>query len=227
MHIKIDSLLDGAKRAKGVTVIIDVFRASTTAAFVLQNGAKRILPVATAEEGLLLHQKHPDYISIGEHRGAKLCGFNYGNSPSDIAGVDFTDKTVILKTTNGTSGILAAAGNAQTILFGCFVNAKATVEYIIQHQSQIVTLVGMGTKGCQSVEDDLCAYFLKAMLEGKTLDFATITQFIKVSATAQPFFDQNKPEFPEQDFYYAMQLSKFSFTMFVEKNGKQLEIKKR
>jgi hypothetical protein len=41
------------------------------------------------------------------------------------------------------------------------------------------------------------------------------------------FFDKNKPEFPEQDFYYAMQISKFSFAMIIEKNGKHLEIKKR
>ena len=51
MDIRIESLLEGAARASGVVAIIDVFRAFTTAAVALANGATRITMVASVEEG--------------------------------------------------------------------------------------------------------------------------------------------------------------------------------
>ena len=54
MEIVIDSLLEGARRARGVVVIIDVFRAYTTAAVALSKGADKIILVAEVEEALAL-----------------------------------------------------------------------------------------------------------------------------------------------------------------------------
>ena len=45
LEIKIGSLLDGAAQASGAVAIIDVFRAFTTAAVVLANGASKIIMV--------------------------------------------------------------------------------------------------------------------------------------------------------------------------------------
>src|ERR1700692_3457743 len=52
MEISIQSLLEGATRATGTVAIIDVFRAFTTAAVALANGASRIVMVSTVEEAL-------------------------------------------------------------------------------------------------------------------------------------------------------------------------------
>ena len=49
MEISIHSLLEGATRATGTVVIIDVFRAFTTAAVALANGASKIVMVGTVE----------------------------------------------------------------------------------------------------------------------------------------------------------------------------------
>ena len=46
MHIEVLDLIEGAKQARGLTVIIDVFRAFSTACYVVQNGAREIIPVA-------------------------------------------------------------------------------------------------------------------------------------------------------------------------------------
>ena len=46
MQIQIFQLLEGAKQAKGLTVIIDVFRAFSLAAYAFGSGVKRIYPVA-------------------------------------------------------------------------------------------------------------------------------------------------------------------------------------
>jgi hypothetical protein len=48
------SLLDGAQRATGTIAVIDVFRAFTTAAVALANGANRIGMVSSVEEALTL-----------------------------------------------------------------------------------------------------------------------------------------------------------------------------
>ena len=60
MEVKRLSLLEGARQATGTAVIIDVFRAFTTAAFILSNGAETILPVGGVDEALELRRHHPD-----------------------------------------------------------------------------------------------------------------------------------------------------------------------
>jgi 2-phosphosulfolactate phosphatase len=56
MEISIHSLLEGATRATGTVAIIDVFRAFTTAAVALANGASKIVMVRTVKEALELRQ---------------------------------------------------------------------------------------------------------------------------------------------------------------------------
>ena len=49
MNISIHSLLEGASRATGTVAVIDVFRAFTTGAVALANGASGIIMVSTVE----------------------------------------------------------------------------------------------------------------------------------------------------------------------------------
>jgi hypothetical protein len=85
MEIHIDSLLEGARRAMGSVAIIDVFRAFTTAAVALANGAARIIMVATVEEALALRAAAAGQICMGEVGGRAPPGFDFGNSPFAIA----------------------------------------------------------------------------------------------------------------------------------------------
>lgn len=45
MNIKILHMIEGAKQATGLAVIIDVFRAFTVEAYLMNNGAEKIIPV--------------------------------------------------------------------------------------------------------------------------------------------------------------------------------------
>src|SRR6201986_3954073 len=54
MDIRIESLLGGAEHATGVVGIIDVFRAFSTAAVAIANGALQIIMVSGVEEALAL-----------------------------------------------------------------------------------------------------------------------------------------------------------------------------
>ena len=117
-------LVNDAKQAKGVAVVIDILRAATVAAFILGNNAKYIIPVKTKEEAFELKKAHPDYILIGENNGYKIKDFDYGNSPSEIKAIDFTGKVVVHRSSNGTQGLVNAQ-SADEIIFGSFVTFSA------------------------------------------------------------------------------------------------------
>src|SRR5208282_5381349 len=108
MEISIGSLLEGARQATGAVAIIDVFRAFTTAAVVLANGACRIVMVSTIEEAFALRDSRVGQLCMGEVRGWPPDGFDFGNSPFEVAQVDFAGKTIIQRTSAGTQGIVAA-----------------------------------------------------------------------------------------------------------------------
>ena len=50
MNIRILELIEGAQAATGLTVIIDVFRAMTVEAYVIENGAKDLIPIGDIEQ---------------------------------------------------------------------------------------------------------------------------------------------------------------------------------
>lgn len=84
----------------------------------------------------------------------------------------------------------------------------------------------MGASGGRCAEDDLCAELLKNSLENKSTDLRQIKQILRKSAAAQKFFNPNQLEFPEQDFYYCMELNRCCFSMRVERKKEELEIRK-
>jgi 2-phosphosulfolactate phosphatase len=217
MEIRRLSLLDGARRAAGTAVIIDVFRAFTTAAFVVANGAETILPVGGVEEALMLRRNHPGWLIMGEVHGHKVPGFDYGNSPDEVSGIDFRGKTVIQRTSSGVQGILAAS-DADEIILGSFVLAEATVEYIKRRNPNVVSIVAMGWEGdYEAIEDELCAEYLEARLRGEHPDFSDMARRIREDPQGAKFFDRSQTTFREGDFHAAMSLDKFTFALKVDR----------
>jgi len=216
MNIKILQLIEGAKQATGVAVIIDVFRAFSVEAYAMASGAKTIIPVGDKQLAYDLKKQNPDYILIGERQGKILPGFDYGNSPSQIENVDFTGKTVIHTTSAGTQGI-ANAKNADVILTGSLVNAKAIAEYIKKKNFEDVSLVCMGLAGTSPIEEDtLCAEYIKSLLENNPIELIDRIKDLKKTSGAK-FFDESKKDvFPEKDFYMSTDFDKFNFILKVE-----------
>jgi 2-phosphosulfolactate phosphatase len=207
------SLVEGSKEARGLTVVIDVFRAFSTAAYVMANGAERIHPVGSLEEAFRLRELHPDWLLMGERGGRKVPGFDYGNSPYEVSGVDFTGRMVVQTTSAGTQGIVNAVG-AEEILLGSFVMADAIIEYITRKNPEIVSLVAMGWGGrVKSPEDESLAEYIEKRLSGLEPDFASMKQRIREHPQGAKFFDPEQPEFVEGDFHCAMDLNRFSFCL--------------
>src|SRR5215204_2119164 len=104
MQIEIIKSLKDADKATGLAIVIDVFRAFTTEAYIFANGASKIIPVLDLEEAYKLKKENPEYLLVGERKGIKPEGFDFGNDPSEVVNVDFTGKTIIHTTSNGTKG---------------------------------------------------------------------------------------------------------------------------
>jgi 2-phosphosulfolactate phosphatase len=117
MDIRMGSLLEGPRQAKGVVAIIDVFRAFTTAAVALANGASRIVMVGSIQQALALRASGAGQVCMGEVSGRAPDGFDFGNSPFEVSKVDFRGKTIIQRTSAGTQGIVAA-GQAERLYAG-------------------------------------------------------------------------------------------------------------
>lgn len=216
MKINVLHYIEGAKKACGVAVIIDVFRAFSFECYALQNNAERIIPVASKELAYELKQKNPGYILAGERKGIMLPGFDYGNSPSQIEYADLSGKTIVHTTSAGTQG-LENARNADEILTGSLVNAKAIADYLKAGNYEEVSLVCMGNNGVSpAAEDDLCAEYIKSLLENKIYDIAGQITDLKVNG-GEKFFDSvQKDVFPERDFYLCTMLNKFNFILKFE-----------
>ncbi|QGY44542.1 2-phosphosulfolactate phosphatase [Maribellus comscasis] len=219
MNINILQLLDGAKKARGLTVIIDVFRAFSTACYAFDFGASKIIPVGDINISYLLKEQNPDFILLGERNEQKPPGFDFGNSPSLLVKEKIEGKTLVHTTSSGTQGIVNAK-KADEIITGSFVNAGAIVQYIRQQKPRDVSLVCMGY-ACEypTDEDTLCAEFIKNELSGISNNYKKMIEIIKKGSGAR-FFDPEKQDWsPKSDFDLCLNLNRFNFVLKVEKEN--------
>ena len=215
MNIQILHLIEGARQATGLTVIIDVFRAFTVEAYLAQNKADKIIPVGDVQTAFDYKSQHPDTtILCGERKGLIIDGFDYGNSPSQLKGMDLTGKTVVHTTSAGTQGI-ANAIHADEIIGGSLVCAKAIAEYIKRSGAETVSLVCMGLHGKERTDEDtLCAEYIKALAEDKPFpQLQERIQQLKETDGAKFFDPAQQSVFPEADFHLSVEADIFPFVL--------------
>jgi 2-phosphosulfolactate phosphatase len=226
MVINILQLIEGAKKAKGLTVVIDVFRAFSLACYAFDRGAERIIPVGDIEIAYSLKKMHPEYILIGERNENKMPGFDFGNSPSHLLLENLKHKTLVHTTSAGTQGLVNVK-NADEILTGSFVNADAIVKYIRKANPKEVSLVCMGYSALFPVEEDtFCANYIQNELEGIPNDFEAMKKIIR-AGSGKRFFEPEKQAFaPSSDFELCLALNRFNFVIKASKSGDNLVLNK-
>ena len=221
MEIRIGSLSRDASAATGAALVIDVFRAFTTAAIAFDRGAERITLVAEVEEALEIRRSNPDIADIlmGEVEGRRPDGFDYGNSPYEASSVDFAGKSVVQSTRAGTVGTAAAgAAGCDPIYVTSFVVAGATVRAVLAEEPQpgLVTILAMGDQGVnRSDEDEHCAMYLRNRLEGRNPDPEALRKLIMAGGATQKFFDEAQPQFHPRDVGLALEVDRYPFAMRV------------
>jgi 2-phosphosulfolactate phosphatase len=139
-----------------VVVIIDVFRATSTIASALYNGADCIIPVDTVAKAIEISQ-NLGAIAAGERDGQIAEGLMHGNSPLEYSKEFIDGKTLVLTTTNGTRLLqMALDNNASTIITGSFPNLSAVCDFLLKENKNVV-LGCAGWKDRFNVEDTLFA----------------------------------------------------------------------
>ena len=215
MEIRIDSLLEGARRARGVVVIVDVFRAFTTAAVAFSRGAPKIVMVAEPDEALAMRDRGLGGLCVGEVNGIRPKGFDFGNSPFEMAGADLEGKVVVQSTRAGTTGV-AAATEASAVYAASFVVARATARAILQDNPSLVTIVAMGWNAdLRTDEDELCALYLRNLLEAREPSADALRQLVQASGQVGKFYDPAQPHFHPEDCDMALDVNRYDFAIRV------------
>ena len=139
-----------------VVVIIDVFRATSTIASALHNGARCVIPVDTVGKAVEI-SKRIHGIAAGERDGKIADGLAHGNSPLEYSPEFVKGKTLVLTTTNGTRLLhMALENGAGSIITGSFPNLDAVCDYLLA-QGKNVVLGCAGWKDRYNLEDTLFA----------------------------------------------------------------------
>jgi 2-phosphosulfolactate phosphatase len=226
MNIEILQLLEGAKKAKGLTVIIDVFRAFSVTCYAFDGGVEKIYPVGDIEMAYQMKRENPNYILVGERLEQKPVGFDFGNSPSQLLSGSLVGKTMVHTTSSGTQGIVNATG-ADEIITGSFVNAGAIIQYIKNKNPQALSLVCMGyATQFPTDEDTFLAEYIQAKLEGRQVDFEAMAEDLRNGAGARFFSPEKQSWAPAADFGLCLDINRFNFVLKVEKEKDLVFLKK-
>ena len=112
---------------RSICIVLDVLRASSTMLAMFQAGARELRLAATPESALATAEGQRDRFWVcGERAGLKVEGFDYGNSPAEVAEADLSEREIVYVTSNGT-GALRAVAEAPLVLVGSPRNEVAVV----------------------------------------------------------------------------------------------------
>lgn len=217
MEIRLGSLLRGAQEAEGTAIIIDVYRAFTTAAVAFSRGAEKLILVAEVEEALELRKRGLGEMCIGEVDGMRPEGFDLGNSPYEMSLADVRGKTLIQSTRAGTVGV-AAARNADQIYASSLVIAEATVQAVLRRAPRVVTVVAMGSGArVRSDEDEQCALYIRNLLQGRRPDKDAVRRLVLSGGESQKFGDPAQPHYHPMDREMALRIDSFPFAIRIDR----------
>jgi hypothetical protein len=185
-----------------VVVIIDVFRATSTIAAALHNGARFIVPVDTVPKAIELSEQL-NGIAAGERDGKIADGLQHGNSPLEYHPDFIKDRILVLTTTNGTRLLhMALEREADTIITGSFPN-------LLLDAANKTLLAGY--------DEAPYTWELWARNAGTTADFKTLNRI--------RFSEMGSPEMvPEGEAYPDAPMSDAKETYKVNKYGSMFTI---
>ncbi len=139
-------LLDLYEVKDSIVVIIDVFRATSTIATALYNGAEKVIPVSGVEDCITIGKKL-NAVTAGERDGKIIEGLQNGNSPAEYHRSFIEGKTLVLTTTNGTRLLhMALEKNASEIITGSFPNLSAVCNHLASSNKNVIL-------GCSAWKD--------------------------------------------------------------------------
>ena len=160
-----------------VIVLIDTLRASSTIVTALSLGIETVIPLLDDQEAFSL-KNHTTVIS-GETGGAKIKGYDIGNSPVELIKVyrESPFSTLVLKTSN----FVPLARSLPRAVVCSTLNLAAVSRYLDQKNAFIIAAGGK-----RGITEDLgTALALTGLLSGVGFDALRIKTFITESTAAR------------------------------------------
>jgi len=220
-------LLAGAREAEGIAVVIDVFRAFTSAAVMMHLGADKIILLVDSD-AVLERKAEKGCLAVGEIGGKMVPGFDLGNSPSRILAAGralFEGRTVAQRTSAGVTGAVAASRRSDVVILGSYVTASAVARYVqeLAPPPAAVSLVAMGAGGEKlTPEDEACADYIEHLLTGRPYDHVAALRRIVEHECTQKFLRGDREHFPPGDPIYCLQRDLFDFVAVAALEGENL-----
>lgn len=201
-----------------ITVIIDAFRAFATACHILENEPKDyfLTDRCPVVEQLANNAQVP--ILIGKPEKGSSLTYAIPNSPTRLKELHLKGATVIHRTAAGGSGVVQN-WDADLTLAVSFANVAATAKAIKTLAPSKLSIIPMGHEAVTpSLEDELCARFLKATLENRPFSLDPYLEELK-EGPGSCFFGENQQEYPKEDFAICLDLNSSPIVIAVENLG--------
>ncbi len=181
MRLRVDPLPTEDLVYPDVVLVVDVIRATTTAAALLEAGAEALYLTAGLEAAKAF--KDEDVVLSGEVGGLKPPGFDLGNSPREALEAPVGGRIVVMSTTNGTKAAHAAAKTAKHVLLASLYNAHAAARLARELATEEVAILCAGKEGRVGLDDlytaGVLAEYLGLMGEVEPEDGARIALSVK------------------------------------------------
>lgn len=212
--------IEAAARASGAVVVVDTFRAFTTAAVLVDRGVSALYLTADVDTARDLAASLGG-IACGEDHGVTPAGFELGNSPAEARAHDgLGGRIVVQRTTAGTRSVVAAlAAGASPVYAASLVVASATAEAVSGYSR--VTIISAGLHGTdKAVEDDLTGDLIAGLLTGSGPGPAAIAHAVARSERAEAL--RSAPWAGPEDVAVATDVDSLGFAMRVSVTSRGL-----
>lgn len=180
------SFVEGADGVSGPTVVIDTFRAFSTAAYLINNGVDHIVLAETLDEARSRAASVPNSVLCGEDGGRKPEDFDLGNSPVEAAAYpNLAGRTVVMRTSSGTRTVVRALrSGAEPVYAASLVVAGSTAAAV--RDLARVTIIASGLAGISIAdEDEETAGLISDRILGRADDPLRIDRIRKGEGTAR------------------------------------------
>lgn len=209
-------------------VVIDVLRAFTTAAYAFAAGAKRIWLVRSVDEALAMKAARPGVLAMGEDHGRRVSGFDYSNSPAELAHADLGGRDIVQRTSAGTRGVVEARA-ATRRWCASLVCASATAAAVTSSGLGTPNYVITGWSGPDRPgDDDLhTARLIERIRRGEPAAAEQTADAVLTSAEAARTLALGPEHADPRDIELAVRVDLFDFAMEAADTRDGLEVTAR
>lgn len=198
-------------------MVVDVLRAFSTAAYALAGGARHVYVVGRVDEALAFKAANPGALAMGEEHGRRPPGFDFANSPVELAAADVDGRVIVQRTSAGTQGVVAARA-ATRLWCAALATASATAAAVraagLGAPTYVIT--GWSSSHPGSGADDLAtAELIERARTGFPLDAAGTAQLVATSEEAARTLLVGVGHVDPDDITLSVAVDAFGFAMEV------------